>query len=348
MQLMHDWDLQAFNTLAVPSRAEYFCVVRSLAELDEALRWAAQNQLPVNVLGGGSNVILAPIIKGLTIRIQLLGKSITPVDANRCLVHVSAGENWHALVEWSLAQGLYGLENLALIPGTVGAAPVQNIGAYGVEVGRLIDSVDVFSRRDYTTTTLTATACEFAYRESIFKTQLRDQMVITQVTLRLSTIPRVELSYPALQQTFEQHVGGSEQATPHLVFETVCRIRRAKLPDPQTLPNCGSFFKNPIIPRPLFQSLQANYPHMPSYSAPDKLGEPQRKLAAAWLIDQVGWKGRNRKDVGVHHQQALVLTNPKRQSAQSVLDLAEEIQQSVSARFGVTLEIEPQRMGFSA
>jgi UDP-N-acetylmuramate dehydrogenase len=339
MTPIHNHNLQALNTLAVPACAEHFCAVHSLAELCDALKWAHQQRHPVTILGGGSNVILAPLISGLVIHIQLFGKSIT-LEGDDVLLRVSAGENWHQLVAWSLDQGFYGLENLALIPGTMGAAPVQNIGAYGVEISRLVAAVDTVSRRDFSAKTLLNQACEFAYRESVFKTKLRNQVVITSVTLRLSKVPKLETSYPALRDLLPTN------PTPEQIFKAVCQIRRAKLPDPQTTPNCGSFFKNPIVSLSNFEKIQAKFPQVPAYSTPDLAGEPQRKLAAAWLIDAAGWKGYSRQGVGVHHQQALVLTNTQGHAADNLLQLAQQIQQSVLNQFGVTLELEPEQIGF--
>lgn len=339
MQLLRDWDLQPLNTLAVPARAEYFCTVQSPGELNEALQWCRDHRQPLNLLGGGSNVVLAQRLAGLTLQIQLLGKQVLEETDTEVVVGISAGENWHQLVVWCLQNGFYGLENLALIPGTVGAAPVQNIGAYGVEISRFIEQVNAVSRADSTVISLSQAQCEFAYRDSVFKQRFRDQLVIIDIVLRLSRQPSVELSYPALRDAL---IG---DPTPQSIFAAVCELRRSKLPDPTQTPNCGSFFKNPIVPWDLYQKLQRQYPHMPSYPASIDAA-PVRKLAAAWLIDQAGWKGKSQYGASVHHQQALVLTNPQRQRAQAVLDLAGEIQRSVAARFDVHLEMEPQLLGF--
>jgi UDP-N-acetylmuramate dehydrogenase len=343
MQIQPDWDLQPLNTLAVPARAEFFCAAQTEPELLEALEWVRQRHMPLHLLGGGSNLVLAPRLPGLTLQVGLRGKTLLEETEESVLLRVSAGESWHQLVVWCLAQGYYGLENLALIPGTVGAAPVQNIGAYGVEISRFVAEVETLGRNDGARLVLSNRNCEFSYRDSLFKQQLRNRQVITSVTLRLSRRPQLETSYPALREAL------SGEITPQSVFDAVCRIRREKLPDPALIPNCGSFFKNPIVPMSLYEALHQRHPDIPSYSAGSvsrSSSEPERKLAAAWLIDRAGWKGREYKGTRVHGHQALVLTNPNRLPAGAVLELAHEIQQSVRTCFGVTLELEPELLGF--
>ncbi len=339
MRVVRDRDLQPLNTLAVPARAEYFCAAASADELLEALAFARARDLPLQVLGGGSNVVLAERLAGLTLQICLPGKIVSDETEAAVTLRVAAGEDWHQLVVWCLQRGYYGLENLALIPGTVGAAPVQNIGAYGIEISRYVVQVEALHRADGARVVLSASECAFAYRDSVFKQRYRDQLVITHLILRLPRHSQVEVSYPALRDALQG------EPTPARIFDTVCRIRRSKLPDPVETPNCGSFFKNPLVPLTQYEALQRAYPTLPSYPTdrPDL-----RKLAAAWLIDQAGWKGAERNGAGVHSQQALVLTNPGRKSAGAVLELATDIQQSVRAQFGVTLELEPQLLGFAS
>jgi len=335
-------NLQSLNTLAAPARAEYFCAARTESDLLEALEWARQGQMALQVLGGGSNLVLAPLLSGLTLQVTMQGKILLEDTAESVLLKVSAGENWHQLVIWCLAQGYYGLENLALIPGTVGAAPVQNIGAYGIEISRVVEAVETLGRSDGAPLLLSSRDCEFSYRDSIFKQRLRNRQVITSVILRLSRRAQPEASYPALRDALTGDI------TPQSVFDAVCRIRSGKLPDPTRIPNCGSFFKNPIVPQSLHDVLRKRYPDMPSFGV-DLAGrvEPVRKLAAAWLIDQAGWKGREYNGMRVHDQQALVLTNPNRLTGHVVLEMAREIQHSVLDRFGVTLELEPDCWGFA-
>lgn len=342
MRLECDVNLQPHNTLAVPARADHFCTVVTLPELQEALALAQNRHWALHILGGGSNAVLLPRLSGLLVQIGIKGREVLTRTETEVTLRVGAGESWHELVEWCLSNGFHGLENLALIPGTVGAAPVQNIGAYGVEICRFIEGVEGLSLPGGEPISLAADECEFAYRDSVFKNRLRGRFIITAVVLRLPLVFSPEMSYPALRDALAGEV------TARAVFEAVCHVRRSKLPDPQVVPNCGSFFKNPIVPWPLYQSLQQRFPSMPSYPVPQQTGEaPVRKLAAAWLIDQAGWRGRVFERVKVHEHQALVLTNPEHVSADAVLAAAEAIRADVEARFGVTLEMEPQIFGFT-
>lgn len=342
MDLRHNFDLQPLNTLAVPATAEHFCAPTTLAELREVLALARDRHWALHVLGGGSNVVLRPRLKGLVVQIGIKGREVISRTESHVTLRVGAGENWHELVEWCLDNGFHGLENLALIPGTVGAAPVQNIGAYGVEICRFIDRVEGLSLPAGEPISLAAEQCEFAYRDSVFKNRLRERFIITAVVLRLPLVFSPDLSYPALRDALPG------EATARAVFEAVCRVRCSKLPAPQVVPNCGSFFKNPIVPWPLYESLQRQFPSMPSYPVPQQLGAaPLRKLAAAWLIDQAGWRGRVFEQIKVHEHQALVLTNPQGASADNVLAAAAAIRADVETRFGVVLEMEPQIFGLA-
>lgn len=340
MQLQREVDLQSFNTLAVPAMAERLCAVETVADLRTALALVRDEQLPLHVLGGGSNVVLRPRLKGLVLHMRIKGREILALTETHTKVKVGAGENWHQLVEWCLGRAFYGLENLALIPGTVGAAPVQNIGAYGVEIHRFIERVEGLALPGGELVSLSAEECEFAYRDSVFKHRLRDRFIITAVVLSLPRQFSPDVSYPALREKLTGEI------TARAVFDAVCHVRRSKLPDPQLIPNCGSFFKNPIVSWSLYETLQRAYPAMPSYDVPQKLGAaPMRKLAAAWLIDQAGWRGRVFQQIKVHEHQALVLTNPARADATAVLAAAEAIRRDVMERFGVALEMEPQVFG---
>lgn len=333
-------DLQRLNTLAVPSRAEHFLRVGTLADLDYALSWARKRAAPTHVIGGGSNVVLRAHLAGLSLQIALQGREILDANDHYVEIRVGAGEVWHDFVIWCLTQEFYGLENLALIPGTVGAAPVQNIGAYGVEVAQFIERVEGVELSSGKTFVLSARDCRFAYRDSLFKQDSKRQRVITHVVFRLRRrhLPNVE--YPALRAEL-----GDRAATAQNVFAAVCRVRAAKLPDPAQLPNCGSFFKNPIVGAAQFDRLSDLYPQMPSYEVVDASAQAFRKVAAGWLIDQVGWRGQSRFGVSVHHAQALVLTNANKCDATAVLALAQEVRDSVQQQFAVTLELEPQVMG---
>lgn len=331
--------LRRYNTLALQARAQAFVDVGSDAELLAALAWARANQLPVLPLGEGSNVVLAGNIRALVVRQKTRGIQVLKADADTVTLRIAAGENWHALVRWTLEQGYFGLQNLALIPGTVGAAPIQNIGAYGVELQSCLLQVHARQIADDQRVTLASEDCAFDYRDSVFKHQLKDQLVITAVDLQLSLHPYVNITYPALGNYFSEHP--RIENTPQAVFDAVVSIRSSKLPNPALLPNAGSFFKNPVLGQEQVNTLHTSFPALPAF--------PQRdgtvKLPAAWMIDHCGWKGFRRGDSGVHEQHALVLVNYGDGSGAQLLELANDIAASVENTFGVRLEIEPRVYG---
>ncbi|HAN68680.1 MAG TPA: hypothetical protein DCQ70_09325, partial [Halieaceae bacterium] len=281
-----------------------------------------------------------PRLRALALLVQVPGREVLEDNGEYVTLRVGAGESWHALVVWSLASGYYGLENLALIPGTVGAAPIQNIGAYGCELGSFVVAVHARRINDGSYLKLSGAECEFGYRDSVFKQRLVDSVVITQVDLQLTRTPTVNTSYPALADALKP-AGCSDSPTPQQVFDAVVALRRARLPDPASEPNAGSFFKNPIVPRGLAEALRRQYPDLPVFPASDDTC----KLAAAWLIEQAGWKGHRAGAVGVHPGHALVLVNYGADAAPRLLALAKEIQASVLQRFGVQLELEPRVYG---
>jgi UDP-N-acetylmuramate dehydrogenase len=330
------FNLQKLNTLAVPAIAQYYVAVQNDDELREALTFARKEGLPFLLLGGGSNIVLRADFPGLVIQLKSQGKTVVAEDEHYLWLRVAAGENWHELVEYSLAHALYGLENLSLIPGSVGAAPIQNIGAYGVEVKDLISELSAIEIRSGIAVNFTNESCRFGYRDSIFKQALKDQYVITSVTFRLRKQPQLNLSYPALREALAGLA--ADEINPQAVSDAVIAIRQSKLPDPAHIPNVGSFFKNPVVSVQQLQSLRETYPDIASYPIDDS----RVKLAAGWLIDRAGWKGKAVGEAAVHDQQALVLTNPNRAAGAAVLALAELIQQSVKATFDVDLEMEPR------
>lgn len=328
-------DLQPFNTLALHARARYFCEAGNPDELQAALAFAQQEQLPILPLGEGSNVVLTQDYPGLVLRVVDQSIRVEQEDDNNIVLRVGAGMLWRRLVEKTLEHGWYGLENLALIPGTVGAAPVQNIGAYGVEISRFVESVSAIHRDHGTLHTLDNAQCQFRYRDSVFKHEEGGRLIITSVVLRLSKQPKVMASYAGVQHWLQQH--GIAEPTPQHIFEAVCDVRRSRLPDPSVLPNVGSFFKNPQVDAQHFARLQAQYPDVVFYP-----GEQGRiKLAAAWLIDQLGWKGRCVGDACVHERQALVIVNRGAASAEEVMALSDAIAADVAKTFSVQLEREP-------
>lgn len=330
------FNLQKLNTLAVPALAKYFVATKNDDELREALAFSHSENLPLLLLGGGSNIVLRDDFPGLVVQLKMMGKEVVAENEEYVWLKVAAGESWHQLVEYTLVNAFYGLENLSLIPGSVGAAPIQNIGAYGVEVKDLISELTALDIRSGIAVTFTNESCQFDYRDSIFKNLLKDQYVITSVTFCLRKTPLLNLSYPALRDALASIP--VEEITPQQVSEAVIAIRQSKLPDPAIIPNVGSFFKNPIVSVTQLDVLKAAYPNLVSYPVNDT----KAKLAAGWLIEQVGWRGRVEAGAAVHAQQALVLTNPHKSSGAAVLTLASLIQAAVQERFGVELEMEPR------
>lgn len=334
-----DYPLRRHNTLALPARAEFYGEIENLDQLEAARRFAQERRLPLTVLGEGSNVVLGERIAGLVVRLVNADLKVKPLDGRRVRLTVGAGHNWHRLVEHSLQQGWFGLENLALIPGTAGAAPIQNIGAYGVELERFLHGVHAVEVATGERVRFTAAECQLGYRDSVFKGRCRDRFIIHAVELELSAVAAPVLDYPALREDLDRHL--SREPEPRDVFEAVCRIRRDKLPDPAGTPNAGSFFKNPIVSADAARRLLRRYPDLATFPA----GEDRVKLAAAWLIDRAGWKGVVRGEVGIHDRQALVLFNRGQARAGELLALARDIAASVRERFGVELEMEPRCYG---
>lgn len=327
-------DLQPHNTLAIASRAEWFVSITDEQQLPEVLTAAHLQQLALTVIGGGSNIVLRGDVPGLVVQIANKGFQLVAEDEQTFFVRVAAGEVWDDWVKQSLQLGYYGLENLSLIPGTVGASPVQNIGAYGVEIGELIEEVHGIDVSSGQAVRLSAEDCAFAYRDSIFKHQLSGKVIITAVTFRLFKKPQTNVVYPALREVLSP---ADIQISPLQIREAVCNLRRSKLPDPAMIPNAGSFFKNPVINLGQAEQLQSHHPDMPVYPVDANLV----KVPAAWLIDRAGWKGRVKGAVAVHHSQALVLTNPGRGNGDELLALAQEIADNVKDYYGICLEMEP-------
>lgn len=332
--------LRAFNSLAIDEPAEHWVSVSSEAELFAALTLALERSWPVSLLGGGSNLLLCGPVSGLVIHLALRGRRVLERSADRVLIEAAAGESWHQLVNWTLDLGLAGLENLSLIPGTAGAAPVQNIGAYGVELEQCLHSVDALDRQQDRVVTLDRAACRFAYRDSIFKRQAGRYVILrVRLTLRPQARAVQQISYAPLARAWA--ATGLQQPDARVVSALVCQIRRSRLPDPAQLPNAGSFFHNPLVSTAQADQLLARYPQLVHYPQADG----QVKLAAGWLIDQAGWKGYREGAVGVHSEQALVLVNHGGARGRDILQLARRIQADIRRRYGVELQIEPQLLG---
>ncbi|MEM5435009.1 UDP-N-acetylmuramate dehydrogenase [Paraburkholderia diazotrophica] len=329
--------LKSRNTFGFDVRARLACHVESEAQLLAAVRDPRAAGLRRLVLGGGSNVVLTGDFDGLVLLIGLRGRKLVREDADAWYVEAAAGENWHDFVSWSVAEGMPGLENLALIPGTVGAAPIQNIGAYGLEMCERFASLRAIELATGEPVEFNADDCRFGYRDSFFKQEGRDRFVITAVTFRLPKAWTPRAGYADIARELAAVGIGDATPTPLAIFDAVVAVRRAKLPDPLALGNAGSFFKNPVVDAAQFDALLAKEPGLVSYRQADG----RVKLAAGWLIDRCGWKGRAMGAAGVHERQALVLVNRGGASGAEVLALAKAIQQDVAQRFGVELEAEP-------
>lgn len=336
-QLLENVELSEFNTLRVSATARFYMDVTCLDDLRAALAWAEVNSHKTLVLGGGSNLVFAGDFAGLVIRIQMTDRYWEHADDTGATLVLGAGENWHHAVLYAASAGYRGIENLALIPGTAGAAPVQNIGAYGVELCDTLVSVTALDRETNELVCLDNAECGFAYRNSLFK-RSPGRYIITAIRLRLSRDKPLQLGYRDLEEYLGDTANKNLNAL--AVAEAVMAVRHRKLPDPTVLPNVGSFFKNPVVPGKQFKELQAVYPEVVGYPKSGTV-----KLAAAWLIDQSGWKGYRNARVGVHNRQALVLINHTGGTGQDVLELASDIRQSVRKRFGVELEMEPGIVG---
>lgn len=339
MRITRDADLTARNTFGVAARAPWLVEVDEAAALPDALRRPElAGGIPL-VLGGGSNLLFAGDPRGAVL--ALTGRAIRIVadDGGRVTVRADAGAEWHGFVMHTLGLGLCGLENLALIPGTVGAAPIQNIGAYGIEVREFIHAVEAFEPATGRLHRLDAAACAFAYRDSLFKHE-PDRFIVTAVEFALARTPSLRLDYAGLRDELASMDITAPTASD--VAAAVIAIRRRKLPDPAVLGNAGSFFKNPIVPVARAEALLAQHPALPVFRGSDAA---TRKLSAAWLIDQAGWKGHRDGDAGIAPTHALVLVNHGRATGQQLLDLARRVAGSVEARFGVALEPEPRVIG---
>jgi UDP-N-acetylmuramate dehydrogenase len=294
LDIVHDFPLDTLNTFRIAARARRYLRVTGAGQLSEVLRDPVLAALPRLVLGGGSNLLFTRDFDGLVLHMALEGREVLGEQGGRTLVRASAGENWHAFVQWTLEQGLGGLENLSLIPGTVGAAPIQNIGAYGAEIRDVFHSVTVFDMQSGEVATMGLDQCRFGYRDSVFKHPDGAQLVVLDVTFALPVAWQPNLRYAELAQAL--HDAGVDAPTPRQVSEAVVAIRRRKLPDPALIGNAGSFFKNPVVPAEHCARLLASFPNLVHHRQPDGT----EKLAAGWLIDQCGWKGRTMGAAGVY------------------------------------------------
>ena len=330
LNFQKNFSLRSFNTFGINVQSKQFIGVKSTEELQYVLRQKKDEK--ILIIGGGSNLLLTRDFDGLTLRIESRGIEIIREDKESVTVNVAAGENWHEFVLWCLENNLGGVENLALIPGSVGAAPIQNIGAYGTELKYVFSSCEAISVNSGTIKTFSKAACQFRYRNSIFKNELKGQYVITSVNFLLNKAPHsVNDSYKGLNEKME-----GKNKTIQNIAHAVIAIRSEKLPDPKEIGNSGSFFKNPVIPVSQFKALQKQYINIPHY--PDSKGKI--KVPAAWMIDVLGLKGFRNGDAGVHENQPLVLVNYGNASGKAIKALAEKIQSEVAEKFGINLTTE--------
>ncbi len=335
MEIAQNHSLKTLNTFGIDARAAFFARVETVRQLRQVLTSNIARTRPILVLGGGSNVVFTGTFAGLVIHNLIGGIDIIKEDGQQVLVAAGGGMVWHSLVEFALDKNLGGIENLSLIPGSVGAAPIQNIGAYGAElkdVFAYLEAVDLASGRQRL---FTREECAFGYRNSIFKNELKDRFMITKVVLRLAKKPQVNISYGAIGEVLT--ASGITTPTIREVSEAVIAIRQSKLPDPARIGNAGSFFKNPVLDKIDYEGLKLEFSGIPGY--PDN---GSVKVPAAWLIEQCGWKGKRLGNVGVHDKQPLVLVNYGGGTGTEIVNLAADIKASVATKFGIELEPEPR------
>ena len=325
--------LTSLNTFGIACYAKYFVEIFSVNEIIQLQKKSQFTELPHYILGGGSNILFTGNYDGLIIKVSIKGKEIIKETDEHIFLKIGAGENWHELVAYAINNGWGGIENLSLIPGQVGAAPVQNIGAYGVEVKDVFEELEAINLKTSNTEIFDRKACKFGYRDSVFKKEAKGKYIITAVVLKLNKKHRINAGYGAISKTLNEM--GVVNPSIADVSRAVIQIRRSKLPDPKKTGNGGSFFKNPVISDAAYQALQANYPDIPGHPV-----DGQVKLAAAWLIDQCGWKGKRLGNVGVHENQALVLVNYGNGTGTEIKDLATKIMKDVSQKFSIDLEPE--------
>ena len=324
--------LRDLNTFHVDAGARYFCECRSIKDLRELISYPVFLKGPRLILGDGSNILFSDDFNGLVIRPHILGREIIDEDRSTVKIQVGAGENWDDFVAWTATWDFGGIENLSLIPGSVGSSPIQNIGAYGVEAEHAIERVFAIDILTGQKLTFENEACRFGYRDSIFKGSWKHKCIVTSVVFRLAKKPVLNTGY---QQVADKMAGKARQNV-ETMRQVIIEIRESKLPDPDKLGNAGSFFKNPVIPEAEFESLFKKYPDIPSYPAP----AGARKIPAAWMIEQCGWKGKRLGDAGTFEKQPLVLVNHGNATGRQILDLAKSIEEDVAVKYGIKLEKE--------
>jgi UDP-N-acetylmuramate dehydrogenase len=334
MRLQENFSLKPYNTFGIDVNARYFCTFENVAELQQLLEMPQITNHEKLILGGGSNVLFTKDFNGAVLKNNIKGINLLAQNEEYAWVRSGSGEIWHELVLFCIEHGLAGVENLSLIPGTVGAAPLQNIGAYGVELKDVFDSLEAVNLETGVLETFNKRACEFGYRESYFKKEGKGKYIIVSVTLKLHKKPNFNTSYGDIQKT----LSAMEITDLNIkaISQAVCAIRKSKLPDPAKIGNAGSFFKNPEVEKTVFEDLKKQFPEMPGYP----VAEDRVKIPAGWLIEQLGWKGKQIENYGVHKNQALVLVNYGGAKGYKIKALAHDIIASVKDKFGIELSPE--------
>ncbi len=334
MHIENRYLLKDYNTFGLDIQTDQLIRVRSAEDLDQIISKDFLKEKPYLVLGGGSNLLFTDNFPGLVLKNEILGRDITKEDQDFVWVKLGAGENWHQVVLWAIENDWGGIENLSLIPGTVGAAPMQNIGAYGVELAQVFQSLEAIELEEGNLQVFNGDQCDFGYRYSIFKGELKNKYLITSVTLKLSKKPEFNTSYGAIHNTLQEQ--GITELSLKAISKAVIAIRESKLPDPRKIGNAGSFFKNPSITKDHFNTIRNEHPTVPGYNLPNNYV----KVPAGWLIEQCGWKGKRRGNIGVHKNQALVLVNYGNGHGKDIHKLALDIQASVEQSFNILLTPE--------
>jgi UDP-N-acetylmuramate dehydrogenase len=334
MTVHQNYSLKKLNTFGIDATAKYFAELSNIEQFKELLSDKQYNTAAKLILGGGSNLLFTKNFDGIVLKNSLKGIELIKEDADAYYVKSAAGEVWHEFVMHCIQNNYAGLENLSLIPGCVGASPMQNIGAYGVEIKDSFYELEALNIHDHTIQKFTNSDCKFGYRESVFKRELKNQFIITSVTFKLNKTPNLNTSYGAIEQELEKM--GVKELSIQAISKAVCNIRSSKLPNPTEIGNAGSFFKNPEVTKTKFKTLKIEFPGIVGY----ELENGNVKLAAGWLIEQCGWKGKTFGDAGVHKLQALVLVNYANAKGNEIYDLSQKIMDSVKEKYGVELERE--------
>ncbi len=336
MQIQKNYPLKALNSFGVAVSADLFTKLDQSSDIDLLIQWRKDNpDIPCLLIGGGSNMLFRDDFAGLAVSVALSGRELVSEDDDAYYIQAAGGENWHEFVRWTIEQGYAGLENLSLIPGTVGAAPMQNIGAYGVELGDRLESLSAIDLLTGERRVFSNEDCQFAYRDSFFKQQPSDRWLIESVIFRLAKQPKWVTAYAGVDAALE-----GREPSARLISDVVIALRESKLPDPKVIGNAGSFFKNPIMATADWEALKVLFPNIPGY--PQKDGSDTVKTSAGWLIDQCEWKAFRDGDAGIYEKHALVLVNHGEASGSEVWALAERVIASVSEKFGLVLEAEPR------